>query len=119
MLDAKSLPFAAGNFDTVVSTFTMCSIPDIDSAMAEIARVLKPGGRFLFVERGLSEDAGVKKWQHRLTPISKKVGDGCHLDRDIKKIVETRLEIASLDRFYMEKTPKFAGYIYLGAAGKE
>lgn len=83
----ERLPFADASFDTVVTCLTLCSVDDPPKVLAEIKRVLKPGGRFLFLEHVLSEDAGRRKWQHRLTPIQKVVGVGCHLDRDSAAMV--------------------------------
>jgi len=78
----ERLPFGAAEFDTVVMCLTLCSVDDPMAVLAEVRRVLKPGGLFLFLEHVLSEDAGRAKWQRRLTPVQKVVGVGCHLDRD-------------------------------------
>ena len=86
---AEKLPFNDGQFDCVVSTWTLCSIPDGRQAVAEIGRVLKPGGRFLFLEHGLSDEAGIQRWQHRLTPLQKRLADGCRLDLDIEALVRS------------------------------
>lgn len=119
VLSAERLPMAAESFDTVVSTWTLCSIADVERALAEIRRVLKPGGRFLFVEHGLSEDPAVRKWQHRLTPLQTRIADGCHLDRDIQGLIGAQgLEFESLTRFYMDKLPRIGGYTYRGVAVK-
>ena len=119
VLDAERLPFAQRSFDTVVSTWTLCSIADIDQALREIHRVLKPEGRFLFIEHGLSAEPAIQKWQHRLTPLQKKMADGCHLDRDIAAIIARNgFKIAHLDRFYMKGAPRIAGFTYQGAALK-
>ncbi len=74
---AEELPFEDKRFDCVVSTWTLCSIREAQRAISEIGRVLRPGGRFLFLEHGLGEDPGVQRWQHRLTPLQRRVGDGC------------------------------------------
>lgn len=116
-LSAEKLPFADASFDTVVSTFTMCSIPDLQAALAELRRVLKPGGELLFLEHGLAPEAAVAAWQRRLNPLWMKIGDGCHLDRDAT--AELRRAGFGLERvrnFYLPKSLKFAGYMYLGAA---
>jgi len=116
-LNAESLPFPDHTFDTVVSTFTLCSINDIHRAFSEIVRVLKPNGRFFFSEHGLSPDYQVQKWQHRLNPINKALSCGCNLNRNIKELVEScNLRILKLDQFYLEKTPKIFGYMYKGIA---
>jgi ubiquinone/menaquinone biosynthesis C-methylase UbiE len=119
-LDAAGrLPFEDESFDTVVSTWTMCSIRDLPAALAEAHRVLKRGGKLLFVEHGLSPEGRVARWQRRLTPIFRIVGDGCHLDRDIEAIVRASpLRIEAMEKFYLEDTPKVGGYTYRGVAGK-
>ena len=118
-INAESLPFSDQTFDTVVSTFTLCSINDIYRALSEIVRVLKPNGRFFFAEHGLSPDYQVRKWQHRLNPINKVLSCGCNLNRNIKELVEScSLKILKLDQFYLEKIPKIFGYMYKGNAIK-
>ena len=118
-LSAERLPFDAGSFDTVVSTFTLCSIPDVQRALAEVRRVLRPDGEFIFLEHGLSPDPPVARWQRRINPVWKVVGDGCHLDRDTTdEVRRSGLEIERLRNFYLPKSLKFAGYMYLGAATK-
>jgi SAM-dependent methyltransferase len=84
---AEAIPLDDGTIDTVVSTWTLCSIPDVGRALSELRRVLKPGGQFLFVEHGLSPDASVRTWQRRLTPLWKCCAGGCHLNR-IEGLVE-------------------------------
>ena len=84
---AESLPFGASSFDTVVSTFTLCSVGEVEEALNQARRVLKPGGRLLFAEHGLSCDEGVRKWQHRLTPVNRVIADGCHLNRDMEALI--------------------------------
>ena len=115
----EALSFESDRFDAVVSTWTLCSIPDSAAALAEIRRVLKPGGKFAFVEHGLSPDRSVQTWQNRLTPIQKRIADGCHLNRDIAQLVESaNFAIASLEHLYMPDIPKVLGYLYLGIALK-
>lgn len=118
VLNGESLPIADNSFDSVVSTWTLCSIAKVELALQEIHRVLKPGGKFFFIEHGLSDDHKVQVWQHRLTPLQKIIGDGCHLDRNMKKLVENQFEVLKLEEFYMKETPKFAGYMYKGVATK-
>jgi ubiquinone/menaquinone biosynthesis C-methylase UbiE len=116
-LSAEALPFDAGSFDTVVSTFTLCSIPDLQRALAEVRRVLKPGGEFLYLEHGLSPDEAVARWQRRINPMWKTVGDGCHLDRDpTAELGRAGFVIDRVRNFYLPHGAKFAGYMYLGAA---
>lgn len=118
ILGGENLPFSENTFDSVVSTFTLCSIPAVDQALAEIARVLKPGGRFFFVEHGLSNEPHVQVWQNRLTPIQKIIADGCHFNRNIKQLVETHFATVTVEAFYGEGLPKLAGYLYKGSATK-
>ena len=81
-LDGESIPLDDNSCDGALCTFTLCTIPDVDRALAELRRVVKPGGRFHFLEHGLSPDKSVAKWQRRLDPIEVRVADGCHLTRD-------------------------------------
>ena len=119
LLRGRDLPFDAGAFDTVVSTWTLCSIADVGHALREVHRVLRPGGEFLFIEHGLSPDAKVARWQRRLDPIQKRLGDGCHLTRDIAGLIEASpLQVATCDRFYLRQTPRIAGYTYRGVAAR-
>lgn len=86
-LQGESIPLDDGRCDGALSTFTLCTIPDVEQALAEVRRVLRPGGRFHFLEHGLSPDASVATWQHRLEPIQRRVADGCHLTRDPAALV--------------------------------
>jgi len=81
-LDGQSIPLPDGSCDDALCTFALCTIPDVDAALAEVLRVLRPGGRFHFLEHGLAPDAGVAAWQRRLEPLQRRVADGCHLTRD-------------------------------------
>jgi ubiquinone/menaquinone biosynthesis C-methylase UbiE len=119
LLDAQQLPFADEGFDTVVSTWALCSIPHIRQALAQVYRVLKPDGQFLFVEHGLSHEPGVQKWQHRLTPVQKLIGGGCHLDRDMEALIsQAGFSFRQLRKEYAPGSPKIAGYFYIGIASK-
>jgi SAM-dependent methyltransferase len=116
-LNGESLPFPDESFDAVVSTFTLCSISGVERALSEARRVLKPKGRFYFLEHGLSDEAKVQRWQHRLTPLQKILADGCHLDRKIDVLVEgAGLKPMNLKKFYIECLPKVVGFAYLGTA---
>ncbi|WP_067564954.1 class I SAM-dependent methyltransferase [Nocardia acidivorans] len=116
-LDGQSLPFADNSFDSALSTWTLCTIPDARAALAELRRVLVPGGTFHFVEHGLAPDAGVQKWQQRLNPMQRTLFGGCHLNRDIRAMIENAgFEIREVDRFYESRTPKFLGALSRGVA---
>ena len=116
-LDGQRLPFESGSVDAVLSTWTMCTIPDAVGALREVGRVLRPGGRLHFVEHGRSPDAGVLRWQHRLEPMQKRLAGGCHLTRDIPALLaEAGFEIERLDRFYGKGEPKPLGYQFEGVA---
>ena len=115
-LDGQNLPFDDNSADAVLCTFTLCTIPDADAALAEVRRVLKPGGTFHFVEHGRSPDIKVTRWQDRWTPVQKKLFGGCHVNRPIASIVERAgFRIESLDNSQL-KGPKSLGYIYEGVA---
>ncbi len=117
LLSSENLPFEDGHFDCVVSTFTLCSIEDVCQAITEIYRVLRPGGKFLFLEHGLSPDPRVQRWQRRLNWLQKRIGDGCRLDRNIKELVTGQpFSSVNTDEFYLDKTPKTHGYLYQGTA---
>jgi len=119
VINGERLPMPNDSFDSVVSTWTLCSIKNVSRALREIRRVLKPGGRFFFMEHGLSDDPAVQRWQHLLNPLEKLIADGCHLNRNIPELIERQgLRIVKLDRFYMDKTPKTHGYTYRGVATK-
>jgi ubiquinone/menaquinone biosynthesis C-methylase UbiE len=115
---AEEIPFPGSILDTVVMTWTLCSIADPASALAEIQRVLKPGGQLLFVEHGLSPENGVARWQHRLTPCWNWISGGCHLDRKTDDLLRTAgFQINALETGYM-KGPKPWTFIYEGAAAR-
>jgi ubiquinone/menaquinone biosynthesis C-methylase UbiE len=119
LLDSERLPFEDRTFDSVVSTFTLCSIEHVEQALSEVCRVLKPGGRFLFLEHGLSPEPGVQKWQRRLNWLQRRLGDGCRLDRNIKGLVTAQpFSSVEIEEFYLEKSPRTHGYIYRGTASK-
>ncbi len=118
VLNGENLPMADKTFDSVVSTWTLCSIANVEQALKEIYRVLKPGGRFFFVEHGLSNKPQIQVWQNRLTPLQKIIADGCHLNRNIRQLVENQFDTVTLEEFYADKMPKIAGYLYKGVASK-
>ena len=114
---AEAMPFPDNHFDSVVITYTLCTIPDAESANLEIRRVLKPGGKLIFCEHGLAPDAGVAKWQGRIDPIWGKIAGGCHLNRDIPQLITgAGFTLETLEQMYLPSTPKFAGYNYWGVA---
>lgn len=116
-LPGEQIPLDDNSVDTVVLTFTLCTIPDYKSALAQMKRVLKPGGELLFLEHGESPDSDVRKWQHRITPGWKKLAGGCHLNRPITELIaEAEFDVEELNNFYMPKAPRFAAYIYKGRA---
>ncbi len=113
---AEAIPLRSGSLDTVVTTWTLCTIPNVTSALAEMCRVLKPDGRFLFVEHGLSPDPAVRRWQDRLTPIWKRISGGCHLNRAISQLVQDAgFRIDRIETGYM-KGLKPMTYMYEGFA---
>lgn len=115
-LDGEHLPLEDESVDNALSTFTLCTIPDVDRALREVWRVLVPEGRFFFLEHGLSDHPRVATWQHRLTPLQRRIGGGCHLDRDIAAIVDrSGLRIERLDRFAISG-PKVYSTMYSGVA---
>lgn len=117
---AEALPHADQRFDYVVSTWTLCTIPDPALALQEVGRVLKPGGRFLFLEHGRSDDRKIAAWQDRLNPIQNMVGCGCNLNRQIDRLItQSDLAIVHLDRFSMQGVPRLAGEMYRGTATKK
>lgn len=110
------LPFDSGRFDCVVTTWTLCSIPEVARALGEMRRVLKPGGRYLFIEHGRAESERTARWQDRVNPIWNRVCDGCNINRKIDQLVETSgFELTSLDRF-RAKGPGIAAAMYRGIA---
>ncbi len=118
MASAESLPMAAAMFDAVVCTWTLCSITNIEIALHEVYRVLKPGGKFFFIEHGLSPDPGIGIWQRRITPLQRRIADGCHLDRPMANLIEAVFDQVELQEFYANDLPKLIGYFYRGIATK-
>lgn len=114
---AEALPFPDASFDTVLSTFTLCSVQDQMQALRETRRVLKPGGRLLFLEHGLSPDGAPRKWQHRVEPLWKHIAGGCHLTRPVTDaVLSAGFEVAERHGRYMDKTPRFLGWVEWGEA---
>ncbi len=116
---AECLPFPSASFDTIVSTMTLCSVPGLSQTLLDMFRAVKPGGRFLFLEHGQSPDPPVRRWQDRLTPIWKHLGDGCHLNRPMADAIQAHSwKIQTLERFYLRRIPKPFAYFYQGVATK-
>ena len=113
---AEAIPLDAHSVDTVLTTWTLCSIPNVAAALTEARRVLRPGGQFLFVEHGRSPDAGVVRWQDRLTPLWTRIAGGCHLNRPIQALVEEAgFRVEQIDAAYMTG-PRPLTYMYEGRA---
>jgi len=119
LCNGVQFPLEDASLESVVSTWTLCSVRDADTVLAEIARVLRPGGRFFFIEHGLSPDTDVAVWQHRLNRLHAWVIDGCNLNRDIPRLVTGQtLQIERCRRFYMPDSWRVSGYTYQGVARK-
>ena len=117
-LPGEEIPLDDNSADTVVLTYTLCTIPEARQALAQMHRVLKPGGTLLFCEHGAAPDASVRKWQDRINPVWRRVAGGCNLNRPIVDLVrEADFGIQSVETAYLPGTPKFAGFNYWGAAG--
>jgi len=115
----EEIPFPDNSISAVVSTYTLCSIKNIASALNEIYRVLKPGGKYYFLEHGLADNPKTQKWQHRLNPFQNIWADGCNLNRNMKSLITSAgLKIFELKNYYMERDPKIVGYMYEGIAVK-
>ena len=115
-LTGEEISAPDASFDSVVSTFTLCTIPDVAAALRQIRRVLKPDGRFFFVEHGRSDEPSVQRWQDRLNGVEKFLAGGCNLNRDMKQLIAgAGFEILTLENYYA-KGPKVATYLYRGIA---
>lgn len=114
-----SLPLADASVDTVVSTWTLCSIPKVADALHEMRRVLKPGGSFVFLEHGCAPDPSVAAWQNRLTPLWKRFTGGCHLNRKMDDLItRAGFKIDNLKTFYLPG-PRPMTFTYQGMATRE
>ena len=119
VLNGESLPMADESFDSIVCTWTLCSIPLVEQALSEVHRLLKSDGKFYFIEHGFSKDSNIQVWQNRLTPIQKIIADGCHLNRKINHLVRQQFPNVTIEQFYAPKLPKVIGYMYRGIATKQ
>lgn len=116
-LPGEQIPLPDDSVDTVVLTFTLCTIPDWQAALAQIHRVLRPEGRVLFCEHGAAPDAGVRRWQNRLNPLWRRLAGGCQLNRPIDQLLEqSGFRLQRLAPGYLPRTPRLAGYLYRGEA---
>jgi ubiquinone/menaquinone biosynthesis C-methylase UbiE len=117
LASGEALPFEDRSFDTVVTTLVLCSIPTVERALSEIRRVLKPDGRYLFMEHGLADDPGVRKWQRRLNSVQMFLAGGCRIDRDMRALLEAAgFRFEALEQFYYPKAPRPAAFTTLGCA---
>lgn len=116
-LPGEQIPLDDNSVDTILLTFTLCTIPDWNAALLQMKRVLKPGGELLFLEHGEAPHENTRKWQHRITPGWKKLSGGCHLNRHIADLIRhAGFELKELENLYIPNAPKIAGYIYKGIA---
>lgn len=116
-LEAEAIPLEDDSIDTVVLTYTLCTIPDAVGALDQMRRVLKPGGALLFSEHGLAPEPGVARWQRRIEPVWKPVAGGCHLTRPMDRLIAGNgFHIETLMTAYLDGAPKVAGYNYSGTA---
>jgi SAM-dependent methyltransferase len=114
---AEELPLEDATVDCVVTSWTLCSVADPGQALAEVRRVLRPGGAFLFVEHGRADDAGVRRWQDRLTPLWCRIAGGCHLNRPMAELIEAAgLDLVELETGYPIRGPRFVTFHYRGRA---
>jgi ubiquinone/menaquinone biosynthesis C-methylase UbiE len=117
---AEAIPLESSSVDTVVMTWTLCSIPAPLQALGEMRRVLKPGGQLLFVEHGLSPDATVRSWQNRLTPLWKQIAGGCHLNRPVSGLLESAgFHVSHLKTGYLKSGSKPMTFLYEGIASPD
>jgi len=113
----EAMPFADASFDTVLTTFTLCSVQDGKQVLSEMRRVLKPGGKILYLEHARAPDRGPEKWQQRIEPIWKHIAGGCHLHRPVSKLFEAEgFVLAENDGHYAPKTPRWLGWMEFGEA---
>ena len=118
-LDGQHLNLPSHGSDAVVSTWTLCTIPDVSVALEEMRRILKVGGTLHFVEHGHSPDQRVAKWQARVEPLNKRLAGGCHLTRDIPALIkDAGFTVESLTTYYFRGDPKIFGYTFEGRAVK-
>ena len=118
-MPGEQIPLDKDTADTILITYTMCTIPDVITALGEMRRVLKPTGRMIFCEHGAAPDAGVANWQRRITPVWRTLCGGCHVDRPIPKLIrDAGFRVDDMETMYLPGTPRFAGFNYWGSATK-
>ncbi len=116
-LSGEDIPLDDNSIDSIVLTYSLCSIPDAVKALEQMKRVLKPGGELLFSEHGAAPDENVRKWQNRINPIWKMFGGGCHVNRHIPSLIEQGgFKISNLEAMYLQNSPKWIGFNYWGSA---
>ena len=119
MSGAEEIPLPNDYVDTILITYTLCTIPDLDKSMDEMKRVLKSEGKFIFCEHGIAPDQNIIKWQGRINPIWKAIMGGCNINRNIPKIIsDSGFDIIDINKMYLPSTPKIVGYNYWGVAQK-
>ena len=118
-LPSEKIPLEKDSADTVLITYTLCTIPDVMAALGEMRRVLKPSGRMIFCEHGEAPDENVRRWQRFITPAWKRIGGGCHVGRPIPKLIQDAgFKVEDMQTMYLPGTPRFAGFNYWGSASK-
>jgi ubiquinone/menaquinone biosynthesis C-methylase UbiE len=118
-LPGEQIPLENESADTVLITYTLCTIPDVMKALSEMRRVMKPSGRMIFCEHGEAPDENVRRWQRAITPPWKAIAGGCHVGRPIPKLIgDGGFRIADMETMYLPGTPRFAGFNYWGSAVK-
>mgnify|MGYP000618454053 CR=1 FL=1 len=116
-LPGEEIPLDDNSADTILLTYTLCTIPGWQQALEQMRRVLKPGGRLIFCEHGEAPDEGIKKWQNRLNPMWQKVAGGCHINRPIPRyLTDSGFKIETMQSKYIPSTPKIFGYTYWGVS---
>lgn len=114
---AEEIPLESKSFDSILVTYTLCSIENLDDSMKEIRRVIKDDGTLFFCEHGIAPDLKTKNWQNRINPIWKRLMGGCNINRDIPEIISnSKLEIVDLETMFLPSTPRIAGFNYWGTA---
>jgi ubiquinone/menaquinone biosynthesis C-methylase UbiE len=118
-LPSEKIPLDADAADTVLVTYTLCTIPDVMAALGEMRRVMKPTGRMIFCEHGEAPDENVRRWQRSITPVWKMIGGGCHVGRAIPSLIkQAGFKVEDMETMYLPGTPRFAGFNYWGSASR-